>query len=242
MAKKKQKNGRLLFIISAISTVTVLLVGYMILVAYGEKSGVEFSPDDFSMRKFNYCRLPLINWTKRGIEYTDVENATAESLIQDDWIRETGRKPKRWHLVSESGGFFRDSGKLPAECDARFLTSYFDLSNEDGETLVIKWTDENPKSAKMVWPLIADMARGNLYLLIPDIFEFVLDRPEADKDENFASEFRVRVSESWYQAGLTDQLKGEHDRAIERFNTALAVNEDHPSAEQARLKSEAASQ
>ncbi|QEG25275.1 hypothetical protein [Mariniblastus fucicola] len=241
MAKKKQRNGRLFVIITVISTIIIVPLTYAILSAYGEKSGIEFSPDDFSMRRFNYCNFPIVNWTRRGIKYTDVENGTALMLIDDDWIRETGRTPKRWHLVSENGGNFSTTRKISADCDARFLTNYFDLSNNEGEIYVSKWTDDNPDSAKIFWPLIAEMARDDLYLPIPELIEFVLDYPDPDKDDEFPVKLRKRVADAWYQAGLTDQLNGSHEKATARFDMAIATGEGHERAEQAKLDSESAS-
>lgn len=241
MAKKKTHNGRLLAIIGLIATVITLVIAFWILSAMGEKSGVEFSPDDFSMRSFNYCNLPIINWTRRGIKHVDYSNSTATTLVADGWIRKTGRTPKRWHLVSENGGFSSTS-KISTACDARFLTDYFDFTNGEGENTIAKWTDDNPTSAKVYWPLIADMARDKLYLPIPGLMEFVLDYPEPDKDGKFAVELMDQVADAWYQGGMTDQLNGRHDRAIERFDIALSHDADHPLAEAAKATSEAASQ
>lgn len=232
----------MLAIITLIGTIVSLGIGFLILSAYGERSGVEFSPDDFSMRKFDYCNLPLINWTRRGIKYSDAPNGNAATLIADDWIRVTGRTPKRWHLVSETGGQLFPSGRMPSDCDARFLTEYFDTNNNSGENWIMNWTNDNPKSAKRYWPLIAEMARDELYLPIPGLMEFVLDYPNSDKDENFEAALLKRVSEAWYQAGITDQRNGSHQRAVKRFEMAISKDESHPEALQAKSISESASQ
>lgn len=245
MAKKKQSNRRIYTIITLITLIIVLPILYLIFVAYGEKSGVEFSPDDFSFRSFDYCKFPLVNYTRRGIKYsvfTDASSANAEILIKDDWIRDNGRIPKRWHLISETGGWhFFSSGRISTDCDARFLTDYFHLTNDDGKTLIMKWTDDNPKSAKIYWPLIAEMARHDLYLPIPGLMEFVLGYPEPDKQDGFEAALLKRVSEAWYEAGITDQLENSHQRAIERFDIAMTIGDGHPKAQQAKETSESAS-
>lgn len=240
MAKKKQRNGQLFTVILIVSIVVALPITYWILAAYGEKSGVEFSPDDFSMRSFDYCNLPYVNWTHRGIKYQKMSNAMADTLLADDWIRATGRTPKRWHLVSESGGAF--SSKTSAACDARFLTNYFDQISSEGENQVSKWTDENPESAKIFWPIIADMARDDLYLPIPQLMEFVLKYKEPDVADMFQPELEDLVAEAWYQAGITDQLNGNHKRAIKRFDAAVESCGEHYLASKAKKESESASQ
>ena len=192
------------------------------------------------MRSFNYRKLPYLNWTHRGIEYHKISNPMAETLIADDWIRATGRTQKRWHLVSESGN--SDYSTPPAECDARFLTRYFDLTNNEGVNHVQKWTEDNPHSAKIFWPLIAEMARDELYLPIPELMEFVLKYEKADIADLFQPELEELVAEAWYQAGLTDQLNGNHERAIRRFDTAIESCGEHELALLAKQKSESASQ
>ena len=239
MAKKKTKNGRTYTIVTLISIIVLVPIAYLVLCAYGERSGVEFSPDDFSMRRFDYQNLPLINWTRRGIRYTSFENETAKTLVDKDWIRDNGRLPKRWHLVSESGGRFFFNG-IPAECDARFLTDYFDVVDAKGKVWILQWNEANPKSAKIYWPLIAEMARQELYLPIPGLMEFVLNYPKPDEHDAFEADLLKQVSEAWYQAGITDQLKDSHQRAIERFDMAMAKGDGHPKAQQAKETSQSA--
>jgi hypothetical protein len=237
MAKKKQ-NGPL-FVIIAVFTVLLLVASFFILSAMGERSGVEFSPDDFTMRRFTYCRLPLINWTKRGIEYDAVPTESFQVLIDDDWIRASGRTPKRWHLVRATSGFDSSTGgkNSPPECDARFLTKYLELTNTDGENYIMKWTDDHPKAAKVFWPLIAELARDNLYLPIPQLMEFAIEFPKMDDTERFNSEFEQLVANAWFEAAKTDQLNGRHERAIKRFDVAIKIGGDHPEAEQLKVKS-----
>lgn len=237
MGRKKKQNGRLFVILLVIATIILVPATLQILSIYGEKSGVEFSPDDFTFRRFDYCKLPVINWTRRGIKYSKLDNGTAEMLVVDDWIRPTGRTPQRWHLVSESGSSISTSASSK-ECDARFLTRYFDMTDSDGVNRVVNWTDENPESAKFFWPLIAEMSRDSLYLQIPEVIEFVLAFPEPDSDDSFEFELGNEASEAWYKAGLTDQLNGRHDRAIQHFSKAIAKGvSGHKLANEARKES-----
>ncbi len=240
MAKKKKKNGRLFVIITVLATIVIVPIAFMTLSAKGEKAGVEFSPDDFTMRSFNYCRLPLVNWTLRGIERKDVINLSATTLIDDDWVRATGRTPKRWHLVSENGVDFSSYQKASAECDARFLTKYFDFANSDGENIIINWTDDHPKPAKAFWPLIAEMARGSLYLPIPELMEFVLDYEINNNTAVFIADLEQKVADAWYEAAKSDQLNGKHKRAITRFDNAIRISGGHSPSEQAKAVSQAA--
>ena len=221
MANTKNQKGSVFVIMAVGSTVIGLPILFLIMSAMGEKTGIEFSPDDFSMRRFNYCRLPLINWTRRGIEYEDVSCPTGQTLIADDWVRVTGRIPKRWHLVSESSGY--SPSRLPEECDARFLTQYFEFTDSDGANFLMKWTNENPTSAKALWPEIAELARDKLYVPIPVLLEFAIDHPKADQDKKFVDRFNRQLSKAWLEAAKTDQLGGKHEQAISRFEKAIEI-------------------
>lgn len=241
MGKKKKQKGRWFVIIVVLTTVIVVPLTYLFLVAWGEKSGTEFSPDDFSFRQFDYCRLPFFGWTHRGIKHTVSENDFASTLIDDDWIRPSGRSPKRWHLVNEHSSSFISVSQHSIDCDAHFLTDYFDMVDKEGLNRVANWNDTQPKSAKVLWPLIAEMARGNLYLQVPKVMEFALEYSQPDKSKSFKLELTNQISEAWYQAGLTDQANDRHKQAIERFDQAIALGENgHRLAETAKSKSLAA--
>ena len=41
-------------------------------------------------------------------------------------------------------------GGYSVACDARFLTKYFNMADEDGNNRIIDWNDNQPKSAKDV--------------------------------------------------------------------------------------------
>ncbi len=240
MATKKKQKGRLYVILLLIASIIIIPSTFQIMSIYGEKSGVEFSPDDFTFRRFDYCKLPWVNWTRRGIKYTIIDNGTASMLTSDDWIRPNGRTPQRWHLVSEKNGSW-STDSFSKDCDARFLTSYFDKTNSVGVNRVVDWTDQNPVSAKVFWPLIADLARENAYLQIPEVMEFALNFPKPDGSDSFEFELGNRVSEAWYQSGLTSQLKERHERAIRHFDNAVANGvSGHTLASEARKKSLAA--
>ena len=74
--------------------------------------------------------------------------------------------------------------------------------------------------------------------------EFALDYPEPDKSDTFEAEVKSRISEAWYQAGLLDQIKEQHLRAVERFEKAIELGGDkgHQKALFAKNESMAASE
>lgn len=164
---------------TAILVAPFLLIGIFILIisviALGTVSGTEFSPDDFSRRDFSYIRIPLLKWTVQGIDYEDVTSQIELSLVQDGFI--APQNPLSWHLCNEGNLLVQ-----PNEADARLLVNLLNLPIDvDGYRYYWKkWNDDQPELARVFWPVIADMARDEMYLAIPDIMTFAMNFPVAD--------------------------------------------------------------
>lgn len=56
----------------------------------GQVVGEEFSPDDFSRRRFSYNVVPFLNVCISGIEYRDQTSVFAQNLLNDGYLREIG--------------------------------------------------------------------------------------------------------------------------------------------------------
>ncbi len=62
-------------------------------------------------------------------------------------------------------------GDLPAPPgDAAILARYLDLKDDEGELLWLAWSKKEPKLAKVFWPAVAEAARREMYVLVPDLF------------------------------------------------------------------------
>jgi len=165
MARSSKKYwvwATLIALLLAIPFVVLILIGS------GSKSGEEFSPDDFSRRSFSYNRLPWLGWVLWNKHYTDLTGGLERNLISSGLITPVTNDPQVWHLCDD----FSDSPSeivVPVEHDARFLIGYLDLESSNGGSYWDEWNADHPKIATVLWPIVADLARKNRYLVIPDL-------------------------------------------------------------------------
>ena len=207
-----------LFLLAAIP------ISMIVVLMYGSVSGSEFSPDDFTRRRFNYQRIPWLDWTVSGIEYTDTTPELEQTLMTNGLIdrrKSAGSQKKTWHLYFDSA--VPDSHA----CDARFLTTYLDFSDWDSQTATstpfwLTWNEQFPESAKIFWPIVADLARNEMYLIIPDVMRFAMNVTE-DKPQSFQSELSKLTQARWITSGELDLQLGNYQRAIERFFRAELI-------------------
>lgn len=242
--KRKSKTPRIALWIVGI--IIASLGGLLLLYNVSYYSGTEFCPDTFAMRTFSYRKVPITGWVISGIRYNDQENFVGETLIADKWIRTTPEK--RWDLVSERASFTRSGTN--DDCDARFLTDILARYDYDKVTTSTKsrwltWSDKHDGCAKVLWPMIAKLARMEMYLAIPDLMEFA--RYEAVRDDDakadqeviqqdiaaFTAELNRRTAEALVRFAKVDQANGNKARALTRFKTAANID-NHPVAIAAR--------
>jgi hypothetical protein len=230
MANEK-KSGGAIFVITLMLTAVILVpIALFVIDARSVRSGVEFSPDDFTSRRFKYSSFPIFGSNSRGIKYFDNTATAAKILIADGWVKPVSSTPKVWHLVSENNT--DNNGRLPAACDARFLTSYFDRTNNESQFIVIQWSEKHPKMAKAFWPLIAELARNEMYLAIPELFDFAMKYQGTDAS-TFNDLFKSRVADAYVELGKIDQHNDRHDRAIFRFKRAIEIDDNNAEARNA---------
>lgn len=234
MANKNKSSGIYFVITIMLIAVVVVPLALLYLQSRSERSGVEFCPQDFTARKFKYSVFPLIGTGSDGIKYFDETSETAQILIADGWIKPARTATKQWHLISENTT--DRAGRIPAQCDARFLTRYFDKTNpNDGISVLVSWSEAHPKMAKTYWAFIAELARNEMYLAIPELMEFALNYRGTDATA-FNQELENRVAEAYFKLGEIDQFKQQHQRAVLRFDRAIEIG-NHAEAAIARLKS-----
>lgn len=223
---------RPILLVAGLFALAAIPIGMLLLFAYGTVRGSEFSPDDFTRRDFSYQQIPWLNWTVSGIEYTDITQELEQTLTTDRLIRRKttpqGQK-KNWHLFYDSA--VPDSHA----CDARFLTTYLDFDDWDSKTATstpfwLKWNEKFPQSAKIFWPTVADLARSEMYLTIPDVMRFALNI-EQDRPETFQANLNEVTKRGWVSAGEADFHSGEYQRSAERLCRAELIDSSGESNE-----------
>ena len=163
-------------------------------------SGVEFSPDSFTQRRFSYWRSPFTGAIRsKRIQKTVVSEC--DSIVALNLIPAKGTTDQRWDLVSES---LQTSDVLSADFDARFLTQYLDFSTD-------QWNRTNVEKAEMFWPEIALLVRERLYLQLPTLFHFAINSPDELSNEEFELLLNDKLAEAWFQAATVTAARAQSD-------------------------------
>ena len=101
--------------------------------------------------------------------------------------------------------------------DAEILCSFLDATDSDNNLFWQKWSDKRNASAKLLWPLVADLARQQLYLLVPELFELA----SAESDPNkLAAQLRRSLARQYLRLAKIQQQLGHPEAALELLKHA----------------------
>ena len=210
------------YLIIASSVVFAMVLAVLIYLSLGcNYSGTEFSPDDFTVRRFSYTYEPI---TDRVISGRTFEKnyyvGIMPTLVSDKYIKPVFKKEKTWHLIEDNGHYFRG---YSSDSDARLLVNFLKLYDENGENKWTVWNSDHPKLAKILWPLIAEMARDDLYLTVSDVLTFALDS-EYSNPKKFKTELRKEVAKAYLKLGKINFENNELESAEYRVNKSIGYH------------------
>ncbi len=207
------------FLWVAVVLLMVTPVGLFVFFFSGLVVGEEFSPDDFTRRRFSYNVVPLINYTFQGIEYADTTPVLEKTLVSDGLILtppgSVGTQ-KKWHLVSD----FKTPVNVSDDFDAGILCQYLDLTNPGGENVWVVWNSKHPQLAVTFWPIVQDLARHQVYWAIPPIMRRALSL-EQPNDALFSDYLVDATASAYIQAAQECQNREDHLRAVELFTLSI---------------------
>jgi len=172
-------------------------------------SGVEFSPDDFSVRRFSYSYDQFTGTVIRSREFLPGDTYSMPDLVGDNYIKPIVNKEKTWHLVEDNGTYFQGNS---SDSDARFLIDFLKLVDQNYENRWTVWNSANPKLATILWPLIAEMARDSAYLTVGDVLTFVLDF-DVTEPKNFKADLHREISKAYLKLGRINFKNGQLETA-----------------------------
>ncbi len=170
---------------SGLLAITLFFVAW----ASGSTTGIEFSPDDFSRRKFSYVRPSWLPITLQGLVYQNVSDPLILWLVNKGYVTPTTGRAQKWDLVWDS--------RMPPDStayDAQILCAYLDLQDLHGTNVFLQWSQKYPDHAKILWPQVARCARAGRYTEIPQLFDFVLRQPEPIPLDDFDRRVKKLVS------------------------------------------------
>jgi hypothetical protein len=159
---RRRISARLGF--ALLSIIGTLVIIYFLTLWFGSVRGDEFAPDTFSRRAFSYYELPLIHLQVSPVRRIVRQNELCRHLTDTGLVTKTAAA-SRWDLVSASRG-----QRQLRDGDALILCRYLDARDSDGIQYWLRWTKQHPGLAKVLWPQVAQAAREELYVRIPEMF------------------------------------------------------------------------
>ncbi len=171
MAELKQTRNPVLGWLIAIGVVGfVLLTALPYFVSGMIIHGEEFCPQLFQKREFTYWRIP---GTKVRVSQTTLTPGISPSS-KDILQHLPASSQTDWHLSSAHQGLYSK------EFGPKILIDFLQCNNADGVNHWDAWSFRNPTKAKILWPIVQQVALKEMYFCIPDL----LGNSDATSDLN----------------------------------------------------------
>lgn len=166
--RRPRRIGSWVIVVSFLAIAGVLALAVRLV---GHVDGNEFSPDSFRHRNFSLYEVPYLEIQITPIRRKVNSTNTATYLRQKGLITNVPQlsagtpADQAWHLVRLTRGLRGSSHR-----DAKILSEQLSLKSE-GDHYWKQWSIDHPKKAKVFWPIIQRLARRELYVLMPNLFE-----------------------------------------------------------------------
>jgi hypothetical protein len=198
--------------------ISAIVVAYLTF-NFGYVAGEEFSPENFTRRTFTYYQLPLVQIQISPIHRTDQTNQLEKHLTNEKLVTEipTTDDKRRWDLVAAMTGV-PPGQTVVAQGEARILCSYLDAERE-GKNVWLEWSKGHAELAKILWPMVAKLARQELYVFIPELLVVARGASEAAALQQQVDDLLAR---KYLEFAKTQQQLGQHAGAVELFTEAIA--------------------
>jgi hypothetical protein len=212
-----------------LTLVAVCLISVPLL-QYGTVIGEEFSPGRFHRRSYHYWEIPLVHVQITPLKKQDETSGLEKYLLQQKLIRPANEAQPRWDLVKLRRG---DREAPPG--DALVLCRYLDQKNQEGEFVWLAWSKKQPQLAKVFWPAVAEAARRELYILVPELFHLAQSAAAPDElKQNLAT----GLARQYEQLAQVEQQLGRHSRAADLFAAALKYDPQSSTAAEGLAEAE----
>lgn len=150
--------------ITIVVTLALLFVGFIAIMIFGNVLGTEFCPYTFEHRGFAFREIPFT-----GIQISSINRDTDTGVVELHLIQKGYIVPDTTKNVWQLLSLIRFRGTY-ATGDAEFLMKYLDAQNDKDEYAWLKWSEDHPQLAKVLWPAVAKAAQNGDYLIVPDLF------------------------------------------------------------------------
>ena len=204
----------------ATGTAVILLmggcVGGIAAIPFLFARGTEFDPQAFKRRDFSYVQIggapvsPIVR--------TDRDDALYAAIRGLPTFPPAG--PPRWDLVDDTWRFWNPSSQYDAELLESFLARRAPAADKDWVT----WTQDHPDLAAIAWPVVVEICRDYLYVILPAVGEAVRGRTTPDGlraclGEAVRSEYDGLIADQRAagRADVADRLAGRRDVILDRL-------------------------
>jgi hypothetical protein len=202
---------RILFgLLAVLGGAAVVLVATLL---FGLNTGEEFSPNTFSRRTFYYYEIPLLGIQVTPIVRDDQTNRFERYLRQKGLVKAGNQGETRWDLVQAAR-----SGKTTFHGDADILCSYLDAVDAEGDRYWQTWSEQNPKLAGILWPLVARMAERQLYIFVPELIDLASSVSQPDE---LQKKLNDSLAKQYWRLAKIQQEQGDHETAVELLTRSL---------------------
>ncbi len=204
-------------LIVAVVTLGSLTAMLIAVASFGAHTGEEFCPDSFKRRSFVYYQVPVVRFQISPVSRTDRTNPLEIYLSNSGLIPPGMRGSPRWDLVTSISGSRRWTG------EASILCNYLDQQDDKDNYVWLNWSKENPQLARSLWPKIAEVARRQLYLLIPDLMQLA---DTAEDAERLSVQASSQLADAYFWLAQTHEQLRNHEDAIHFYTWAIAQRTD----------------
>lgn len=191
---------------------TGLLV-FISVISYGVVHGEDFSPDTFQSREYTYFQVPLLGIQVSPVSYSANTGVLARHLLAQGWVVASSRGKPHWHFVYRAQG-----RRVMGRGDAEILVNYLEQQDSNYSLLWKVWSDDHPQLAKLLWPTVAELARDELYMFIPELLQCA---QETTDPVEFQEEMNIYLARQYVFLGATHSSRGDHEQANDCYEEAL---------------------
>lgn len=217
-------------------TLAALAAALLVVMAtlwFGAVHGTEFSPQTFERRSYSFYELPLVGVQVTAIRHDDLTGVAETFITSSSYVTVPGAgAPQDWHIIVGSRGT-----KMFRKGDASILMEYLDAKDSEEYHRWVKWSEDNPKLAKVFWPAVQRLAKHELYIFIPDLF---MQAKQLDDAVKLQAALDKIVAQKLLFLARRLQEREEHAEAVKVLDEAIKLDPTDKELTKARDTSRAA--
>ena len=200
----KSRIARILLISILICVGAGVIVGL-----FGRVEGEEFCPQKFTVQQFSYYQIPLVKIQITPVTFSPSSrgNAALSRHLRTQRLLGAVSSQLRWDIV-----YMGDISSESSRGDADILVKYLEQPGAIGSENWLDWTQDksNEDIAQRFWPLIAKLAQEQLYILMPDVFDWARSAQSA---EQFSIQVQTTIPERVRRLAKAERSRENTSRA-----------------------------